>query len=78
MERNEVESALDNHKLFVRMNSGNYWQLRRNGRTKLWKRDANRWRIPVKAGFRECGEINNESDIGYERQQKFAFVIEKV
>ncbi len=31
---------------------------RQNGALKTWKRDAGRFRLPIKTGFRECGEIN--------------------
>lgn len=76
MERSEIESALDSHKLSVRMHNGNYWQVRRNGKTQTWKRRPNDFRIPIKAGFNSFGEITESSDIGYEKHQKYAFVIE--
>lgn len=30
---------------------------RRNGRTQTWKRDPNRWRVPIKRGLYEYGDI---------------------
>lgn len=76
MERSEIESALDSRKVFVRMHNGNYWPVRRNGKTQTWKRRPNEFRIPIKTGFNSFGEINESSDVGYDRKQKFAFVIE--
>lgn len=51
-ERTAIERALDAGKLFLHMQNGNWWQARRNGATKTWKRDRTRWEIPVKMGFR--------------------------
>ena len=35
---------------------------RRNGQTKLWKRDPNRFRIPIKTGFYgPCSYLTNEN-----------------
>lgn len=33
--------------------------VRRNGRTRLWKRSPNRFTIPIKHGLREHGYIND-------------------
>lgn len=33
---------------------------RRNGRTQRWKRDPERFRIPVKFGFYDYGQITND------------------
>lgn len=35
-------------------------EYRRNGKTQTWKRDANRWRVPVKRGLYEYGDITPE------------------
>lgn len=55
--RQELEEALDNGKLFAKMNNGNYWRVRRNGRTQTWKTRPDDYRIPCKAGLRSCGNI---------------------
>lgn len=55
--RSNVETLLDRGELFVAMRNGNWWKLRRNGKTQTWKKDANRVRIPVKAGLKSCGQI---------------------
>lgn len=59
----EIESALKTGQLWLMMGRGrvtNYWMLRRNGKTKRWKRDVTRWEIPVKGGLRECVTILND------------------
>lgn len=61
MTRNEVETALDSGKLKVRMNNGNLWTVRRNGRTQTWKTRPNDFRIPIKYGFRGTGAITPDS-----------------
>lgn len=33
---------------------------RRNGRTQTWKRDATRWRVPIKLGLYQYGDITPE------------------
>lgn len=33
---------------------------RRNGRTQTWKRDAARWRVPIKLGLYQYGDITND------------------
>ena len=53
----EIEEALDRGKLFVKMRSGRNWKARRNGKTQRWKRDVARFRIPIKFGYKDCGEI---------------------
>lgn len=53
MQRHEIETALDSGTLFIAMYArGKWWQLRRNGATQTWKRDAARFRIPVKFGLK--------------------------
>jgi hypothetical protein len=59
MDLHEIETLLDAGKLEIAMRNGNYWTLRRNGATKLWKRDVNRFRIPFKAGLKSCGAIDS-------------------
>lgn len=60
----QVAYELDAGCLWVRLNNGRYWRLRRNGATKLWKRDAFRYRIPVKAGMYLFTEITNHTEVG--------------
>jgi hypothetical protein len=55
--RDDIETALDAGGLYVAMGNGRWWPLRRNGATKLWKKDAARFRIPVKAGLRTYAAI---------------------
>jgi hypothetical protein len=57
--REELETALDAGKLYVKMNNGKYWRCRRNGKTQLWKTRPNEFRIPVKFGFRYCDAITH-------------------
>lgn len=57
MTRTEMETALDGGRLFARMNSGNWWKLRRNGKTKTWKTRPKEFRIPVKAGIWTYGAL---------------------
>lgn len=61
--RHNVEALLDGGNLFVRMPHGNWWRVRRNGMTKRWVKDAARIKIPLKAGMRAYGDIN-EGDFG--------------
>lgn len=55
--RANVESLLDRGEVEAAIHGGRWWRIRRNGRTQTWKTDANRIRIPVKAGLRSCGAI---------------------
>lgn len=63
----EVEAALANGQLFAKVyvNAGfgpvKCWQMRRNGATKRWARQPERFRIPFKVGLRQCGYITNEN-----------------
>ena len=56
--RADVEAALDGGKLFLAMQGGRWWKARRNGATKLWKREPDRFVIPVKAGFKATGRVD--------------------
>lgn len=64
MTMQEIERLLDAGGLEVRASNGNYWKLRRNGRTQTWKTRPGEFRIPVKAGLRATGAITHESIIG--------------
>lgn len=57
MTREELELALDSGQLFAKMLNGNWWKLRRNGKTKLWKTRPADFRVPVKAGLRSCAQL---------------------
>jgi hypothetical protein len=77
----EIEHALDNGQLFVKLytpaalcgqgHASKAWQCRRNGATKRWKRDPARFRIPIKFGLRghDAIEPHNVSEfiIAYDR-----------
>jgi len=56
--RKNVDKLLDDGKIFVALNNGRWWRIRRNGATKLWKRDASRIRIPFKYGLYGYGAID--------------------
>jgi hypothetical protein len=60
----QVRYEIDHGSIWLRMNNGRYWRVRCNGATKLWKRDAWRYRIPVKAGLKVYSAITNETEIG--------------
>ena len=47
----EIETALDAGQLQISYDHGSWLSVRRNGRTKLWKRDVDRFNIPCKLGF---------------------------
>jgi hypothetical protein len=57
--REDVETALDQGKLFVRMRNGNNWRVRRNGKTQTWVKEPSRFRIPCKAGFRVTFQLTD-------------------
>lgn len=59
--RIEIEAALDAGNVWVAMSNGNYWQARRNGKTQTWKREPNKFRIPIKFGFKNYGEIDQDN-----------------
>ena len=77
VKREDVEQALDSHELWVRVYARigitRYWQCRRNGSTKRWIKDADRFRIPIKAGIYVYGAITETSDVGewYNNTQEF-------
>jgi len=54
MNKQEAENPLNRH--FVHKPTGQRW--RRNGKTKLLKRDNKRFQIPVKHGLYSYGYIN--------------------
>ena len=62
-DRLAIEGALERGHLWAAMQNGRYWRLRRNGATKLWRREADRFSIPVKAGFKSCARIDENSHV---------------
>lgn len=54
----EIEAALDAGNLWVLIGSSRYWQCRRNGATKRWKTRPLAFRIPIKAGLKATGSID--------------------
>lgn len=60
MTLDECEAALDAGTLQVQWRNGKWYAVRRNGATKRWKRDASRFRIPCKTGFRDCFVIASD------------------
>jgi hypothetical protein len=69
--REQLESALDSGKLFVKMNRGNSQRARRNGKTVTWKTRPGDYRIPFKHGFKGYGQITPQvaSDSCFEIQE---------
>ncbi len=61
MTRDQFEIALDTGRVRVRMSNGNLWSCRRNGRTQTWKTRPNDFRIPIKYGFKEYGQVTQDS-----------------
>lgn len=55
--RANVDELLDKGLIEVHMTHGRWWRARRNGRTKRWKRDTTRIRIPIKFGLKLCCTI---------------------
>jgi hypothetical protein len=62
--RANVDELLDRHQIQVHMTSGKWWSIRRNGQTKLWKRDPARIYIPFKYGFKFYGCIETSDFVG--------------
>lgn len=59
----EIELMLAHGQIFAEMRNGRFWQVRRNGATRRWKREPERFAIPVKAGLRSYATIT-ERNIG--------------
>jgi hypothetical protein len=72
----QVEQALADGLLWARMGNGNLWRLRRNGANKLWKRDANKYEIPVKAGLKSCARVSDLSL--YSEDNEGRLILERV
>jgi hypothetical protein len=59
-----AEAALDLGKLQVLGHRGRWYDCRRNGQTKRWKRNPHRASIPVKVGFREAFRLEFDDTAG--------------
>jgi hypothetical protein len=59
MTREAFETALDRGQLqtCIRGHDTKWYAVRRNGRTRTWKRDPTRFEIPVKYRFRETWRV---------------------
>jgi hypothetical protein len=60
--RGELDKLVDAGQVFIRMKSEKWWQIRRNGKTRTWKRNANRFALPFKYGLYGYGTIT-EADL---------------
>ena len=72
-----VENELRKGNLWARMANGNIWVLRTNGKTKLWKRDGNRFEVPVKCGLKVCAWITQDSIITLEKNGT-RYIVEQI
>lgn len=54
-----IEKALDAHRLYLVMPNGKCYLMRRNGMTKRWKKDPERFEIPCKYAFRGYYKIDD-------------------
>jgi len=59
MTRQEYDEALDKHRLYLVMPNGKCYLMRRNGMTRTWKREPERFEIPCKYSFRGYYTIDN-------------------
>jgi hypothetical protein len=62
--RENVDELLDKGLIEVHMTTGRWWSVRRNGRTKRWKRDKTRIYIPIKYGLKMCAAIGERDFSG--------------
>ena len=63
----DVETLLDCGMLQMLSHNGKWYNIRRNGATKRWKREPMRAEIPCKVGFRECFRLTfNPYGVCYE------------
>lgn len=63
MTREEFETALDEHRLWIveyQVQGRKNFLVRRNGRTKTWAKDASRFEIPIKWKLRNTARINEK------------------
>jgi len=62
--RENVDELLDAHQIEVHMTTGRWWAVRRNGKTRRWKRDASRIYVPIKFGLKFYGVIETSDFCG--------------
>lgn len=55
--RHNIDQLIDAGQIEVAMQSGKWWKIRRNGRTKRWVNDPVRIKIPFKMGMYAFGSI---------------------
>lgn len=60
----QIEENLDSGALCAPTTIGTTWAVKRNGRTRLWKREPLKFEIPVRVGFRSFATIDNRSTFG--------------
>lgn len=65
--RENVDELLDAGRIEIHMRNGNWWSVRRNGKTKYWKRDKMRVYIPVKFGLKMTAQISEHDFRGPEQ-----------
>lgn len=69
--RQNIDQLLDAGKIQIRMATGRWWTIRRNGATKRWIKNPERIRIPVKFGFKLYDTITetefNDNGILYDQ-----------
>jgi hypothetical protein len=66
MTREEFETALDERRLWIveyQVQGRRNYLVRRNGRTKTWKTDPNRFEIPIKWKLRNTARINEKVEL---------------
>lgn len=59
--RENCETVKNFEPVSKRRNKGDLVRVRRNGKTKLWKRQPDKFRIPVKYGLRHYFYITNQT-----------------
>lgn len=57
----DIEDHLERGMLFVRADKNVYYEARRNGRTKVWKRDPSRFSIPIKFAWSGHGYLDEKT-----------------
>lgn len=55
--RDNFEDLLDRGQMEIAMKSGKWWAIRRNGKTRRWKREPSRIYVPFKCGMKIYGNI---------------------
>lgn len=67
--RDNIDALLDRHAIqYYSPHRGKWYDIRRNGQTKRWKRDASRITVPCKIGFREAFQITEADFRSHDRR----------